>query len=151
MYRARQEELLHLTQHIDQIGTSGDNTSVGFAVATPTFRPEIKLMLKNMSGMNAANGINPPIMLRLPSAFHFLPHLLDDPSSLRLGYLMSKGRTGVSVVLGIPTVRRERQSYLMETLQSLVEGMTAEEAEDAILVVFIAEVSLKFYIKCPTN
>lgn len=145
MYRARQEELLHLTQHIDQIGASGDNSSVGFEVATPTFRPEIKQMLKNMSGMNAANGINPPIMLRLPSTFHFLPHLLDDPSSLRLGYLMSKGRTGVSVVLGIPTVRRERQSYLMETLQSLVEGMTAEEAEDAILVVFIAEVSSKFY------
>lgn len=79
-------------------------------------------------------------MLRLPSSFHFLPHLLDDPSSLRLRYLLSKGRNGVSVVLGIPTVRREKQSYLMDTLQNLVDGMTTEEAEDSLIVIFVAEV-----------
>lgn len=141
MYRARQEELLQLTQHIDQMGIATDNTSTGFTLPPAVLKPEVKLLLKNMSGMHSATGLNPPIMLRLPSSFHFLPHLLDDPSSLRLGYLMSKGRTGVSVVLGIPTVRREKQSYLMETLQNLVEGMNSEEAEDAVLVVFIAEVS----------
>lgn len=141
MYRNRQEELLQLTQHIDQMGIASDNTSSKFILPPTVLRTEVAQLLKNMSGMHAATGINPPIMLRLPSSYHFLPHLLDDPSSLRLGYLMSKGRTGVSVVLGIPTVRREKQSYLMETLQNLVEGMNTEEAEDAILVVFIAEVS----------
>lgn len=64
---------------------------------------------------------------------------------------MSKGRTGVSVVLGVPTVRRQKQDYLMETLHSLVEGMTTEEAEDAVLVVFIAEVSRLLVITIRIN
>lgn len=59
----------------------------------------------------------------------------------RLAYLLSKGRLGVSVVLGVPTVKREKQSYLMDTLNNLIEGMTAEEANDSLIVVFIAEVS----------
>lgn len=139
MYRARQEDLQQLTQHIDQIGAPGDNSSL---LPLSTLRPEVRQLLRNMSGLNAANGLNPPIMLRLPSSYHFLPHLLDDPSSLRLRYLLSKGRNGVSVVLGIPTVRREKQSYLMDTLQNLVDGMTADEAEDSLIVVFVAEVGL---------
>lgn len=147
MYRARQEELLQLTQHIDQMGIATDNTSAGFSIPPAILRPEVKQLLKNMSGMHAASGINPPIMLRLPSSFHFLPHLLDDPSSLRLAYLLSKGRTGVSIVLGIPTVRREKQSYLMETLQNLVEGMNSEEADDAVLVVFIADTDLEYVLQ----
>lgn len=137
MYRARQEDLQQLTQHIDHIGS--DNTTV--LTLPTTIRPEIKQLLRNMSGMSAANGLNPPIMLRLPSSYHFLPHLLDDPASLRLRYLLSKGRNGVSVVLGVPTVKREKQSYLMDTLQNLVEGMNSKEAADTLLVVFIAEVS----------
>lgn len=143
MYRARQEDLQQLTQRLDleHVGNVGDNTTVT-SIPT-TLRPEIKQLLRNMSGMSAANGLNPQIMLRLPSSYHFLPHLLDDPSSLRLRYLLSKGRNGVSVVLGIPTVKREKQSYLMDTLQNLVEGMSNKESEDSLLVVFIAEVSFK--------
>lgn len=141
MYRARQEDLQQLTQHIDHAGTVADNTTI---ITIPTtIRPEIKQLLGNMSGMTAANGLNPQIMLRLPSSYHFLPHLLDDPSSLRLRYLLSKGRNGVSVVLGIPTVKREKQSYLMDTLQNLVEGLSNKEADDSLIVVFIAEVSAK--------
>lgn len=146
MYRSRQEDLQQLTAHIDQmVAPSDSNASLGalspFGGAAPaTTKPEIRQLLRNMSGMNAAHGLNPPIMLRLPSSFHFLPHLLDDPASLRLAYLMSKGRTGVSVVLGVPTVRREKHTYLMETLQSLVDGMSMDEREDALIVIFVAEV-----------
>lgn len=122
------------------MGNAGDNTSL--TTLPTTIKPEIKQLLRNMSGMSAANGLNPHIMLRLPSSYYFLPHLLDDPSSLRLRYLLSKGRNGVSVVLGIPTVKREKQSYLMDTLQNLVDGMSGKEAEDSLLVVFIAEVRI---------
>lgn len=125
MYRARQEDLQQLTQQIGPSST--DNNSIiapnSFNFPAVEFRPEIKQLIKNMSGMHAATGLNPPIMLRLPSSYHFLPHLLDDPSSLRLAYLMSKGRNGVSLVMGVPTVRREKQTYLMDTLQNLLDGM----------------------------
>jgi hypothetical protein len=46
----------------------------------------------------------------------------------------------VSVVLGIPTVRREVQSYLLATLQNLIDSMSEEEAADSLVVIFIAEV-----------
>lgn len=140
MYRAKQEDLQQLSHHIDQILIPAEN-GTAYSPLTSSIKPEIKQILRNMSGMNAANGINPPFMLRLPSSYHFLPHLLDDPSSLRLNYLMSKGRTGVSIVLGIPTVHREKQNYLMDTLTSLVDGMSPEEAEDVVMVIFVAEVS----------
>lgn len=48
----------------------------------------------------------------------------------------------MSVVLGVPTVKREKQSYLMDTLQNLIDGMTVEEANDSLIVVFIAEVRI---------
>lgn len=46
----------------------------------------------------------------------------------------------VSVVLGIPTVKREVQSYLLATLQNLIDSMNEEEASDSLIVIFIAEV-----------
>ncbi|KAI4471478.1 n-acetylglucosaminyltransferase vi [Holotrichia oblita] len=146
MYRAKQEDLQQLSHRIDQILIPVDNGTAYNALA-PSVKPEVKLMLRNMSGMNAANGINPPYMLRLPSSYHFLPHLLDDPTSLRLNYLMSKGRTGVSIVLGIPTVHREKQNYLMDTLTSLIDGMTPEESEDVVMVIFVAETELEYVLQ----
>lgn len=46
----------------------------------------------------------------------------------------------VSVVLGIPTVKREVQSYLLATLQNILDSMTEEEEDDVVIIVFIAEV-----------
>lgn len=48
----------------------------------------------------------------------------------------------VTMVLGIPTVKRDVQSYLMSTLQNLIENMSPEEKMDAVIIVFIAEVSV---------
>ncbi|CAH1129914.1 unnamed protein product [Ceutorhynchus assimilis] len=149
IYRSRQEDLRKLSEHIDLLSmppSSGDNTSF-ITSAFLELRPEIKQMIKNMSGMAAAQGVNPPVMLRMPSSYHFLPHLLDDPTSLRLAYLLSKGRIGVSMVLGVPTVKREKQNYLMDTLQNLIDGMTIEEANDSLIVVFVAETDLEYVLQ----
>ncbi|XP_050315791.1 alpha-1,3-mannosyl-glycoprotein 4-beta-N-acetylglucosaminyltransferase B isoform X3 [Anthonomus grandis grandis] len=150
MYRSRQEDLRKLSERVELYSTSatgGDNSSSW--VISPNYselRPEVTQMIKNMSGMVAAQGLNPPVMLRMPSSYHFLPHLLDDPSSLRLAYLLSKGRTGVSVVLGVPTVKRDKQNYLMDTLQNLIDGMTPEDIYDSLIIVFIAEVDLEYVL-----
>lgn len=50
----------------------------------------------------------------------------------------------VSMVLGIPTVKREVQSYLLATLQNLIDSMNDQEAADSLIVVFIAEVCHAF-------
>lgn len=99
-------------------------------------------MFLSVSGMRFTNGLFPSTSIRLPSVYNFLPHLLDDPSSLRPAYLLSKGRAYVSMVLGIPTVKRDKQSYLMDTLQNILEAINEEEAADTIIIVFVAEVRI---------
>lgn len=46
----------------------------------------------------------------------------------------------VSIVMGIPTVKREVKSYLVETLHSLIDNLYPEEKLDCVIVVFIGEV-----------
>uniref|UniRef100_T1P853 N-Acetylglucosaminyltransferase-4 (GnT-4) conserved region n=1 Tax=Musca domestica TaxID=7370 RepID=T1P853_MUSDO len=77
--------------------------------------------------------------VRLPTAYHFLPHLSDDPNSLRPALLRSRGRSDVSIVLGIPTVMREKQSYLLGTLHNLIENMNEEEQNETLIIVYIGE------------
>lgn len=46
----------------------------------------------------------------------------------------------VSTVIGIPTVKRPAQSYLIATLSDLIEKMNNRDKEDTLIVIFIAEV-----------
>ncbi|KAL1131161.1 hypothetical protein AAG570_012398 [Ranatra chinensis] len=137
MYRAREEDVHVLSQHLSQLLV--DSLSAG------GLTPEAKSLLRNLTGLAPP----PPAghLLRLPSAYHFLPHLLLNPNSLRPAYSISKGRTGVSVVMGVPTVKREVQSYLLSTLQNLLDSMSLEEKEDAIIVVFIAETDEEYVLQ----
>ncbi|KAK3597450.1 hypothetical protein CHS0354_041863 [Potamilus streckersoni] len=85
--------------------------------------------------------------LHLPSIFTYLPHLLQHPDSLKPAYRLSRNRFGASIVLGIPTIRREGVSYLCQTVQSLIDGMTEEEQIQCLIVVFVAEPWDKTYIQ----
>nr|CAD7265883.1 unnamed protein product [Timema shepardi] len=144
MHRARQEEVHVLSQHLGQLlsqaGSEGGNTSSGLPLYLP-LSPEVRVLLRNLTGLRAEGGDSTQL-LRLPSVYHFLPHLLENPSTLRPAFCLSRGRTGVSVVLGLPTVRRDMQSYLLATLQNLVDSMSPEEAADSLIVVFVAEVGV---------
>lgn len=48
----------------------------------------------------------------------------------------------VSLVLGVPTVHRQKQSYLVNTLQSLLYDLSTAERKDIVIVVFVAEVTI---------
>uniref|UniRef100_A0A3B3SS09 Zgc:154054 n=1 Tax=Paramormyrops kingsleyae TaxID=1676925 RepID=A0A3B3SS09_9TELE len=50
----------------------------------------------------------------------------------------------VSLVLGIPTVKREKQMYLESTLSSLFYDLTPEEHADIVVIVFVAEVDTAY-------
>lgn len=77
--------------------------------------------------------------LHLPSIFTYLPHLTGHPESLKPVYKLSMNRYGTSIVMGIPTIRREKIQYLAETVKSLIEGMTEEEKNICLIIVFVAE------------
>ncbi|XP_059618456.1 alpha-1,3-mannosyl-glycoprotein 4-beta-N-acetylglucosaminyltransferase A isoform X3 [Phlebotomus argentipes] len=149
MYRARQEDVAILSQYLGMsnaasgVGGSGgvsDNANITLNGAIlDALSPEARAILRNMTSASRF-----PSTLRMPTAFHFLPHLLDDPTSLRPAFLMSKGRQSVSVVLGIPTVKREKQSYLLGTLHNLITNMNEEERNDTMILVFIGETDIDY-------
>ena len=49
----------------------------------------------------------------------------------------------VSIVIGVPTVKRDSVSYVAQTIESLIAGMTPEEQNDCLIVLFVAEVIAK--------
>jgi len=46
----------------------------------------------------------------------------------------------VSMVYGIPTVRRQKENYLIRTLINIVKNMNEDEQKDSLIVVMIGEV-----------
>ncbi|KTF96909.1 hypothetical protein cypCar_00008626 [Cyprinus carpio] len=74
-----------------------------------------------------------------PNAYIYLPHLREHEDSLKPILHLGQRRTGVSLVLGVPTVHRQKQSYLVNTLQSLLFDLSTAERKDIVIVVFIAE------------
>ncbi len=113
-------------------------------------KAEVESLLKKahgigLEGVAMANGLNFTYDLSLPGIHNFLPHTASHPDSLVPAFKLSKGtRSRVSMVLGIPTVKRDHQSYLHVTLKSLVENMSEEEAEDTVIIVFVAETDKAF-------
>jgi len=82
--------------------------------------------------------------LSLPSIQYTLPNVFDSPKSLSPAFKWSKDRRNVSMVLGIPTVKREFQSYLQSTLRNIFENIQHKDESDTLIVIFIAETDLSF-------
>ena len=86
--------------------------------------------------------------LSLPSIYNYLPHLLGHEDALTpLLYHPSATRHGaneelrrsVSLTFGIPTVKRNKESYLVKTLRSLVDGLSLDERHDVLIIVYVGE------------
>ncbi|MEE6470473.1 hypothetical protein FKM82_008979 [Ascaphus truei] len=73
-----------------------------------------------------------------------MPHLLNHEGSLQPAVQVGLGRTGVSIVMGIPTVKRKVKSYLSETLHSLIDKLSPGEKLDCVIIVFIGETDLEY-------
>lgn len=80
----------------------------------------------------------------LPPSFSYLKHLYNkhdmlSPSFYRRTTNVNSIRRNVSFVIGIPTVKRDKQSYLIETIKSLIDNLNTEDIERVLIVIFIAE------------
>ncbi|XP_029452686.1 alpha-1,3-mannosyl-glycoprotein 4-beta-N-acetylglucosaminyltransferase-like protein MGAT4D isoform X2 [Rhinatrema bivittatum] len=104
---------------------------------------ENKRRLQDVTKWKALN-LTSRIPLPFINIYFYLPHLLEQEDSLQPNIIFTEGRTGVSLVMGIPTVKRNKESYLLETLTSLFYEMTEEEKNDCLVIVFVAEVNVQF-------
>ncbi|KAJ1524799.1 hypothetical protein ONE63_009671 [Megalurothrips usitatus] len=142
LYRSRIADMRGLSQHLGNLVTSVNRSS--------SLSVEAQQLVRNLTAirLNLDDPASQP--LQLPNAYHFMPHLLDGGAAdgagpLRPAFCMCGARrSGVSMVLGVPTVRREVQSYLLATLDNLVSSMTPEESNDTLIVVFVAETDLDY-------
>ena len=78
-----------------------------------------------------------------------LPHLNKQQNVLDLiqpKFKLSKNRNA-PFVIGVPTIKREKTSYLLETLKSLFDAMNDLEKTDVLVVVLIAEIEDQAFVQ----
>ncbi|KAF3693530.1 Alpha-1,3-mannosyl-glycoprotein 4-beta-N-acetylglucosaminyltransferase B [Channa argus] len=80
-----------------------------------------------------------PQTILQPNIYLYMPHLIQHPDGLIPNVVLGQGRRGVSMVLGIPTVKRMKQSYLVNTVSSLLYGLTSPQSRDLLIIIFVAE------------
>ncbi|XP_050526027.1 alpha-1,3-mannosyl-glycoprotein 4-beta-N-acetylglucosaminyltransferase B-like [Daktulosphaira vitifoliae] len=73
------------------------------------------------------------------NVYTFLPHLNPNTNSWYPLILHGGGRTSASIIFGIPTVQRQKNTYLMSTLVNLINNMDHNERKDSLIVVMIGE------------
>ncbi|XP_039599846.1 alpha-1,3-mannosyl-glycoprotein 4-beta-N-acetylglucosaminyltransferase A isoform X1 [Polypterus senegalus] len=127
----RSSELSTILEHFRRAiaETNGSKDSLA------NFSAETQKLLKELSQKKP---------LQVPNIYYHLPHLLNNEGSLQPAVQTGQGRTGVSIVMGIPTVKRKVKSYLAETLHSLIDKLTPEEQKDCVIIVFVGETDLDY-------
>lgn len=130
--RQREDDFFNLRSQFNfLISSLSSNASAGAALEQ--YVPGLGSYLRNLSQASSAGAI------QLPGIYSYLPHLVGRPTSLVPAHSLSKGRSGVSIVIGIPTIKRDSVSYVAQTIDSLIKGMTQEEQDDCLIILFIAE------------
>ncbi|XP_041317720.1 alpha-1,3-mannosyl-glycoprotein 4-beta-N-acetylglucosaminyltransferase-like protein MGAT4D [Pyrgilauda ruficollis] len=99
-------------------------------------------MTKNHTGDLKWKELNLP--MHLTNIYYYLPHLRKYEDAIFPNIIFGQQRTGVSLVMGIPTVKREKQNYLIGTLRSLLYQLSEEQKKDCIIIIFIAEVDAEY-------
>lgn len=129
----------------DANGTS-HNTRVGME----NNLDEMKLILSKMNLHNITKYSSAlfktlaNIDVEFPQMNDFLTHLNSSAlGTIQPKFKLSKNRFA-SIVIGIPTIKRDKTSYLLETLKSLLDAMNDLEKTEALIVVFIPEVTFFF-------
>ncbi|KAM4900568.1 alpha-1,3-mannosyl-glycoprotein 4-beta-N-acetylglucosaminyltransferase-like protein MGAT4D isoform 3-T5 [Sylvia borin] len=82
--------------------------------------------------------------IHLTNIYYYLPHLQKHEDAISPNVIFGQQRTGVSLVMGIPTVKREKQNYLIDTLNSLLYELSEEQKKDCVIIIFIAEVDAEY-------
>ncbi|XP_031442658.1 alpha-1,3-mannosyl-glycoprotein 4-beta-N-acetylglucosaminyltransferase B-like [Clupea harengus] len=120
-------ELNFVLKHLDNV-TQTTNTSSSHA-----------------QGVDKKEDVNASISMSYQtSSLFYLPHLRHHKDSLVANAYLGKGRSGVSLVLGIPTVHRQKQSYLVNTIASLLYDLSPQQKDDMVIIIFVAETDPAF-------
>ncbi|KAH8264774.1 hypothetical protein KR038_000758, partial [Drosophila bunnanda] len=85
----------------------------------------------------------PEVPVNQPQVNTWKPSLLinlDEPPR----FLYKGGRKDVMFVIGVPTVQRPKRSYVLDTIDNLIQKMTPEQRSICLIVIYVGETSLQF-------
>lgn len=93
---------------------------------------------------------------QLPPSFSYLAHLhgkhdMLSPSFRRQTNKSNFLRNNVTYIIGIPTVKRDKQSYLIETIKSLIDNLNPDDIDRLLIVIFIAEPFDSEYVRTTSH
>ncbi|PKU35485.1 alpha- -mannosyl-glycoprotein 4-beta-n-acetylglucosaminyltransferase-like protein mgat4d [Limosa lapponica baueri] len=91
-----------------------------------------------------ASDLTRKLPMHLTNMYYYLPHLREFEDAIFPNVIFGQQRTGVSLVMGIPTVKREKQDYLINTLHSLLYELSEEQKNDCLVIIFVAEVNAEY-------
>ncbi|KAL4717431.1 hypothetical protein ACJJTC_000580 [Scirpophaga incertulas] len=153
LYHSRQEDVMNIQNEMATFRNNHkklpDRMVPTDNSKSTTLSPEVVALLSNISKTRAAAGVSQKNIetLKLPFVYQLLPHLMIDHNSLRPAYHMKKGKTFADIVIGIPTVKRDKESYLIVTLTHLINGLKAKDINSTLIVVMVGETDLEYVIQ----
>ena len=99
----------------------------------------IKELGVSYEGDALINQVNLTYILAFSSTHKPWPPSAKDLNSLQPAFKWSRQKRQVPIVLGIPTVKRQKQSYLEQTLKSIFNHISDDEANEVLVIVMIAQ------------
>ena len=76
--------------------------------------------------------------------FGILPHLRGDQQLLLPKYRKGFSREKRQFVIGIPTVRRQKESYIIKTIHSVISGLAEVDWGKVRIIVMVTDIDEKF-------
>lgn len=86
---------------------------------------------------------SPTNLRNLPIDFPLAHGLAKPIPVIRTGSV----RTNATVAIGIPSVKRQGQDYLVPTMESLVRHLTEEQKKDTVFVIYLGETDTDYLDK----
>ena len=107
---------------------------------------QLKLLINQINLNKNPNNNNSDLDVDFPKVIEFLPHLIGKTHLVQPKFKLSKNREA-TIAIGIPTIKREKTSYLLETVKSVLDAMNELEKSDALIVIMIATFDDERYIQ----
>ena len=155
--REKRNNNLQVQESIVKLTTTPPGQAGNDATTATTNQPEPPITCPKMntpsevvvsSGGSVYQG-NITSMLNLPSIYNYLPHLARknqtlDPRRMRNVTIPSSDDSGgltrkKKFAIGVPTVHRAKQLYLIETLNSLLKSLSKSDMARIVIIVYIGE------------
>ncbi|KAI5640919.1 n-Acetylglucosaminyltransferase-IV (GnT-IV) conserved region domain-containing protein [Phthorimaea operculella] len=142
LYKARHEEVLNLQMELQE---SSCKKQPEYSHTTITPATANLLRHLNISNTRLATGLHTSALHRPAFVFQLLPHQMNHPRSLYPGFHLKSMRNFTDYVIGIPTVRRDKENYLLITLENLLAGLKKYE-DSTLIVICVGETDLEYVV-----